>query len=119
MATSGSLFTPVGITSVEVFDELLQGGRFKLERIVSTGQITPEGQWFDPHDDEWVALLCGGARLLFEGEPTEIALHPGDYLNIPAHRRHRVTWTDPACATVWLAIHFRDRPAGEEHSPFG
>jgi cupin 2 domain-containing protein len=107
MATSGNLFTPVGSTSAEVFDELLRGGEFKLERIVSTGQVTPEGQWFDQETDEWVALLSGEANLLFEGDSDETVLHPGDYVQIPAHRRHRVTWTDPACETVWLAIHFR------------
>jgi cupin 2 domain-containing protein len=107
MATSGNLFTPAGITSAEVFEELLRGGEFKLERIVSTGQVTPAGQWFDQDIDEWVALLSGGARLLFEGDSDETVMHPGDYVHIPAHRRHRVTWTDPERETVWLALHHR------------
>ena len=119
MVTIGNLFTPVELSSAEVFNELLHGGEFKLERIVSTGQVTPAGQWFDQETDEWVALLSGGARLLFEGDSDETVLHPGDFVNIPAHRRHRVTWTDPECETVWLAIHFRGRAAGGEHSPFG
>ena len=25
---------------------------------------------------------------------------------IPAHRRHRVEWTDPEAPTVWLALHY-------------
>lgn len=107
MTTSGNLFSSVGRLSAEVIDELLRGGEFKLERIVSTGQVTPAGQWFDQETDEWVALLSGGARLLFEGDSNETVLHPGDYVKIPAHRRHRVTWTDPACETVWLALHHR------------
>jgi cupin 2 domain-containing protein len=32
---------------------------------------------------------------------------PGDHVHIPAHRRHRVEWTDPAQPTVWLAVHHR------------
>ncbi|MBI5758646.1 MAG: cupin domain-containing protein [Planctomycetales bacterium] len=107
MATCGNLFTPVGSASAEVFNELLRGGEFKLEQIVSTGQVTPTGQWFYQDTDEWVALLSGGARLLFEGDSDETVLHPGDYVNIPAHRRHRVTWTDPERETVWLALHHR------------
>jgi len=30
----------------------------------------------------------------------------GDYLLIPAHKRHRVEWTKPDIETLWLAIHF-------------
>ena len=36
-----------------------------------------------------------------------IRMEPGDHVHIPAHRRHRVEWTDPAQATVWLAVHHR------------
>jgi len=53
-----------------------------------------------------VAVLAGAARLRFEAEPAPRALAPGDWLRIPAHARHRVEWTDPDRATVWLAIHF-------------
>ncbi len=90
----------------ERFDELLCGGGFRLERIVSTGQVTPAGQWYDQDHAEWVLVLSGAAQLKFD-EPTEaINLKPGDYVLIPAHCRHRVQWTDPAQPTVWLAIHF-------------
>ncbi len=90
----------------EVFEELLRGGRFRMERIVSTGQATPPGQWYDQETDEWVLLLSGAARLRFEDEPHGRPLRPGDYLPIAAHRRHRVEWTDPEQVTVWLAVHF-------------
>jgi len=89
----------------ERFDVLLETPRLKLERIVSTGQTTPEGEWYDQDRDEWVVLLQGGAQLLFEGEPAPRPLTPGDHVLIPAHVRHRVTWTDPAQQTVWLALH--------------
>jgi cupin 2 domain-containing protein len=45
--------------------------------------------------------------LRFEDEPEPRLLRPGDYLLIPAYRRHRVEWTDPTQPTVWLALHYR------------
>lgn len=89
----------------EVFETLLQAPGVKLERIVSRGQTTPEGEWYDQGWDEWVMLLAGAARLLVEDEDEEITLEPGDALLLPAHCRHRVTWTDPAQPTLWLALH--------------
>jgi cupin 2 domain-containing protein len=52
-------------------------------------------------------VLTGAAGVLFEGEAEPRVLHAGDYLLIPAHRRHRVAWTDTKRPTVWLAVHFR------------
>jgi cupin 2 domain-containing protein len=102
-----NLFAPISpeITE-EVFLVLLSTGNFRLERIVSTGQATPFGEWCDQDTHEWVALLTGGAGLRFEDEPEPRVLCPGDYLLIPAHRRHRVEWTDSARVTVWLALHY-------------
>ena len=88
----------------EVFEALLQRPGVKLERIVSAGQATAEGAWYDQAWDEWVMVLAGAARLLIEGEG-EHHLRPGDALLLPARSRHRVTWTDPAQPTVWLALH--------------
>jgi cupin 2 domain-containing protein len=90
----------------EIFEELLRGNRFRLERIVSTGQATPAGQWYDQETAEWVLLLTGSAGLRFEDEPQARVLRPGDCVNIAPHRRHRVEWTDPREATVWLALHY-------------
>lgn len=100
----------------EAFEALLQRRNVTLERIVSRGQTTPDGEWYDQDRDEWVLLLSGAARLLIEGEG-ETALGPGDTLLLPAHRRHRVTWTDPTRPTVWLTLHVaveemsRERPS--------
>lgn len=96
----------------EIFEKLLSTPYFTLERIVSTGQSTPLGQWYDQTQDEWVILLSGSAGLSFETEKTEKTvqvLHPGDYLHIPAHQRHRVEWTDSSQPTVWLALHYRNK----------
>lgn len=87
----------------ELFETLSSGRGFKIERIISTGQVTPRGQWYDQEGDEWVILLQGKAKLEFEDG--ELALSVGDYVWIPAHQKHRVSWTDPDQVCVWLAVH--------------
>ncbi len=89
----------------EVVEALAEAGNVRIERIVSNGQATAEGGWYDQERDEWVLLLSGSAGLLLEGEEGPRLLGPGDYLMIPAHCRHRVAWTDPRERTVWLAVH--------------
>ena len=89
----------------EHFETLLECVNFKLERIVSHGQATTEGEWYDQGHDEWVILLKGSAGLLIEGEDEIRQLMPGDYLFLPAHLRHRVEWTHAEGETVWLALH--------------
>ena len=91
----------------ESIESLLEGSRFRVERIVSSGQATPEGEWYDQETDEWVVMLCGGARLRFENPDEVLELVSGDYVNIPARRRHRVEWTHASEPTVWLAIHYK------------
>ncbi len=91
----------------EVVERLLTTANVRIERIVSLGHASPEGFWYDQEDAEWVILLQGAARLRFEGDERDLELKPGDYVSIPAHRRHRVAWTDPKTPTVWLAIHER------------
>ena len=92
--------------SAEEFTELARGRTFRLERIVSTGQATPPGEWFDQPADEWVVLLSGSAVLQVEGEAQRRLLFPGDWLHLPAHQRHRVEATATDRPTVWLALHF-------------
>ena len=92
--------------ALEFFETLCESGGTRIERIVSNGQVTPEGEWYDQEQDEWVMLLSGSASILLEGEPEPRKLVPGDYLLIPAHCRHRVVRTDLLAATVWLAVHF-------------
>ncbi len=90
----------------EISETLLDTRHFRLERIISSGQRTPSGEWYDQDTNEWVILLEGNAGLLFEGEMEVYVMRPGDYVHIQAHRRHRVEWTDPGQNTVWLALHY-------------
>jgi cupin 2 domain-containing protein len=91
----------------EVVDPLVEREGLRIERIVSTGQTTPQGQWYDEETGEWVLVVAGAARLRVEGEATDRELGEGDWIFLPAHCRHRVTWTRAEPPTVWLAIHFR------------
>jgi cupin 2 domain-containing protein len=90
---------------------LAAGAGVRIERIVSRGHVSPPGFWYDQAEAEFVLLVEGAATLLVEDR--EHALRPGDWLVIDAHVRHRVTWTDPARDTVWLAVFF---PAKDVHS---
>lgn len=90
----------------EQFDVLLRTPMLRLERIVSTGHATAPGEWYDQERDEWVIVLRGGAGLRFEGERRVRVMRAGDHVVIPAHRRHRVEWTDAHEPTVWLALHY-------------
>lgn len=92
---------------VEIFQTLLEQGGLKIERIISRGQVTPAGQWYDQDHDEWVLLVTGGASLQLADEPVPRQLKPGDWLYLPAHCQHRVSWTMPDHETVWLAIHWK------------
>jgi cupin 2 domain-containing protein len=91
----------------EVVDLLVDRPGLRIERIVSTGQVTPEGQWYDQDSDEPVLVVAGTARLRIDGEREDRELNEGDWILLPAHCRHRVTWTRTEPPTVWLAIHFR------------
>ena len=82
------------------------GNGVKIERIVSHGHATPDNEWYDQTQHEWVLVLQGEAIVAFDDGRSDIHLRPGDYINIPAHCRHRVAWTPPDTHTVWLAVFF-------------
>ena len=90
----------------ELLTTILRGDGLRIERIVSQGQSSPPGFWYDQEENEWVIVLEGSAALQFEGDVEPIKLERGSYLMIPAHARHRVVRTDPTQKTVWLAIHY-------------
>jgi cupin 2 domain-containing protein len=105
-----NLFTglPRSTLENEQFCELLARPGLRIERIVSNGQASPEGFWYDQPDGEWVTLLQGEALLRFADEPEARRLRPGDFIDIAPRRRHRVDWTDPEQPTIWLAIHYTE-----------
>jgi cupin 2 domain-containing protein len=92
--------------SNEIFSELVRGDNIKIERIVSHGHACPASGWYDQAEHEWVAVLKGAAKIAFEnGE--EVHLIHGNHLTIPAHTKHKVTWTTPDTETIWLAVHYK------------
>ena len=92
----------------EAVETLLDAPGMRIERIVSLGQASPPGFWYDQDEAEWVLLLAGAARLRFADEAEDRVLGPGDHLHIAAHRRHRVEWTDPSAPTIWVAVFHRE-----------
>ena len=104
---TGNLFADLPSAAAgEVFSELLSRPGLRIERIVSHGQASPPGFWYDQAQGEWVVVLRGRARLRFEDEAAARDLAPGDMLEIAARRRHRVEWTATDQPTVWLAVHY-------------
>jgi cupin 2 domain-containing protein len=91
----------------ELFTTLLRAPGINIERIVSHGHCSPDGFWYDQDQAEWVLVLKGAARLQFEGRLLE--MRPGDFVNIPAHQKHRVAWTAPDEPTIWLAVHYGEK----------
>ena len=90
----------------ELFETINSSENLKIERIVSRGHRSPEDYWYDQDKHEWVMVLKGSAGLRLENEQEIIKMIPGDYINIPAHCKHRVEWTDPDVETIWLAVHY-------------
>lgn len=93
----------------ELVQTLLTAPGLRIERIVSQGHTSPPGFWYDQDESEWVLLVKGAARLQFEDRTVD--LRPGDYLNIPAHKRHRVDWTTTGEPTIWLAVFYDSETA--------
>ena len=101
-----NVFDAIPETLPEEVEHCLLGCEgIRIERIVSAGQASPEGFWYDQDEHEWVLLLAGSAGLDIEGEGVR-TLKAGDFVLLPAHQRHRVAWTDVSVKTVWLAVFF-------------
>ena len=91
----------------EWVETLAQGNGCRIERIVSWGQASPDGFWYDQEEDEWLTLLQG--RSVLTVEDREVVLNAGDTLLLPAHCRHRVESTTETPPCVWLCVfgHFQ------------
>ena len=110
---SGSFFDdlPDGLPDVleeERVETLAAASGVRIERIVSTGQSSPEDFWYDQERDEFVAVLRGAAGLEIEGRDEIVEMEPGAWTLIPARCRHRVAWTSPDEPTIWIAVYFPD-----------
>ena len=92
----------------EMISVLSESEKMRVERIVSDGHASPEAFWYDQEQDEWVLLIAGSAVLSLEMENRveQVQMNPGDYLLIPAHRRHRVESTSATEKSIWLAVFF-------------
>ncbi|MFK5895225.1 MAG: cupin domain-containing protein [Pseudomonadota bacterium] len=89
----------------EVVEQLINNNQVKIERIISKGHRSPESGWYDQEHNEWVIVLSGEAILSFVDD-LDISMKKGDYINIPAHKKHKVKWTAPNIETIWLAVHY-------------
>ena len=89
----------------EIFNLLIDSENIKIERIISRGHTSPDSGWYDQEKNEWIILLKGAAELTFSNR-SKVSLKQGDHLNIPAHERHKVSWTAPDTETIWLAVHY-------------
>ncbi|MFP4444907.1 MAG: cupin domain-containing protein [Desulfosudaceae bacterium] len=89
----------------EISEKIINSRGVRIERILSKGHASPLSGWYDQEENEWVIVLQGAGTITFENG-NEVHLAPGDYVNIPKHARHRVSWTEPAEVTVWLAVFY-------------
>jgi cupin 2 domain-containing protein len=95
----------------EFVQSLIRAADVRIERIISHGHVSPADFWYDHPQHEWVIVLKGAARLQFEDGMVEMKV--GNFINIPAFKKHRVDWTTPDESTVWLGVRYGDLAAGE------
>lgn len=105
-ATGNLLASVPSNLAEEQLETILALPNVRIERIISFGHTSPPGFWYDQDQHEFVVVLQGAARLRFDDDDALIDLVAGSFVNIPAHRRHRVEWTDPDQPTIWLAFHY-------------
>ena len=104
--TSGNIFDSIpDKLDKEFFETLIQANGIQIERIISRGQASPARGWYDQETNEWVIVLQGEAVISYDNGD-DVRLIPGSHINIPAHTKHRVSWTAPDTDTVWLAVHY-------------
>jgi len=100
--------------SDEQITELVSAPGIRIERIVSTGQSSLPGFWYDQSWAEWVALLQGEAELMIDGEASARCLRAGDHVLLPSGLRHRVERTSVSPPAIWLAVYFDAKPRSAE-----
>ena len=90
--------------SEELVDILAESKNVRIERIISSGQTSPEAFWYDQNENELVALLQGETIITYEDR--SIKLKAGDTVVIPAHKRHRVDFTSVEPPCVWICVFY-------------
>jgi cupin 2 domain-containing protein len=103
-----NLYSLPAVLPEEFTHTLVESPAIRIERIISHGHASPEGQWYDQDQNEWVVVLKGKARLRFEGDDDPVEMNAGDYVIIEAHKRHRVEWTTSDEPTIWLAVFYSE-----------
>lgn len=89
----------------EIFEDIINTGNLRVERIVSMGHSSPDTGWYDQTENEWVIVLSGYGEIEYSNGERKL-LKQGDYLHIKAHEKHRVVGTSPDEPTIWLAIFY-------------
>lgn len=81
MALTGDLLAVLpDARESELFETLCAVDGVRIERIISRGQATPAGEWFDQFWNEWVLLLEGEALVLLDGAQEPRRLLPGQWI---------------------------------------
>jgi len=88
----------------ELTSILAETSNVRIERIISTGQVS---NWYDQEEVEYVILLEGDANIEYENSKV-IALTKGDTLLIPAHIKHRVSYTSNSPSCIWICIFWKE-----------
>jgi cupin 2 domain-containing protein len=107
MMNSKNIFSLPSTIPNEIIETLHSSTNVRIERILSAGQSSPEGFWYDQPENEWVLLVQGEAHLAFEDGST-VSLKAGDHIMIEARRRHRVEFTSAGPPCVWVCVFFGD-----------
>lgn len=96
----------------EVAAVVWEDTQVRIEKIISCGQITPEGEEYCQQEAEWVSVLKGKGILYFPDTDTQSVLVAGDQMMILPGVRHRVIYTSKPC--VWLCVFEKQRGAADE-----
>ena len=88
--------------SEEITTVLAENSNIRIERIISTGQIS---EWYDQSETEFVVLLQGEAAVEFENDKT-VSMSKGDTFLIKPHERHKVSYTSSEPPCIWLCVFY-------------
>ena len=93
---------PELLLAEELTTVLAEGDCARIERIVSTGQIS---DWYDQAETEFIVLLEGSAVIEYDNGHT-LKMKKGDTLLVTPHEKHRVSFTSSATPCVWLCVFY-------------